>query len=205
MADPITIGAVGVWALSGLVGNLSDRFACVASRKVLRSFLDGLRDRRNHDLTRAVRRSQLLALRLVVRAYKKLPPETVWHQPISPANDLSKPLMDWISEGLLHKLTLERDLSRLAEEDQGAWNERLRTIESQIEKVFVEPPPHDGSSDARLTAFRQLAEDWMLAEAAEHVHDTRDWERFKALFLTGSTGRTESLPRLVAFVPRVSV
>ncbi|MBW8057564.1 MAG: hypothetical protein ACE10F_06015 [Candidatus Methylomirabilales bacterium] len=74
MADLLlTIVTVGVWALSGVVGNTTHRLACSAIRKVQAALLGRLREPRNHDLARAIRRSQLLALKLGLKAYRKLP------------------------------------------------------------------------------------------------------------------------------------
>ena len=180
--------------LGGIIGNVTDRLACETYRKVQRSFLDGLREKRNHDLARAIRRSQLLALRVIVRSYENLSHDKRWYQLVSPAEDISKPLTTWITHGLLRDTALDRDLSSLAEEDQAAWNARLQLIESEIERVFVDPPPHDGEPSHRLLSFRQAAEHWVLDETYQQVRNPHDWERFKSLLLEGSTSESTKCP-----------
>ena len=181
IVDPITIGSLGVLAFGGFVANRGDRFACQALDKVRRSFLSGLREPRNHDLARAIRRSQLLALKLVVKAYKDLTHPRPLNFPGYSPEDIATPLWQWINNGIIFEPTLEADLKALPDIDKQAWNARLRTIEAQIERVFTHPQPHEGTFLARQEELRELAEDWTLDEIEPYLRDRKDRARFENL------------------------
>ncbi|BBK42235.1 hypothetical protein STVA_22550 [Allostella vacuolata] len=185
MVEPITLGVMAMAALSGLVGNRADALACKATRKVQAVFLSGLREPRNLDLARATRRSQLLALKLTVRAYEQLPQPHWRSTRTHSAEDMATRLSQWIQQGIAWDATLEADLGALGTIDEAAWAKRLGAIEGRIERVFVHPEPHEGSFLARQEELRALVEGWTLEEAAAQVANRSDWERFATLFRGG--------------------
>jgi hypothetical protein len=176
--------AIGAWAFSssglpgsalgGLIGNRTDRLICAQTEAILNSLREGNREPRNGDLTRAIRRSQLLAMRLGIKAYRGL--STTGAANSSPVV-IADRLDMWIDAALAS--------------DTLAMNASAMTgVEAQIERAFLHPEPHEGDAAARLAAFRAIAEDWTLAEARAEVPGAADWDRF-ALFIRagGATKR----------------
>lgn len=198
MAEPLTICTLGAWVIGGVLGAVSDRVYCRAVGKVQRSFVEGLREPRNHDLARAIRRSQLLALKFVVDAYGKLQ-HPVWRDLSGySAEDITRPLTTWIRQAIVWEPHLEAELMALREIDEHSWKRRLGDIEVMIEQVFVEPEPHEGAALNRGKALRAQGELWTLEEVRQVLAQSSsaapslDWDRFERLFRGEMVGQADA-------------
>ncbi|MFC7334793.1 hypothetical protein [Rhodocista pekingensis] len=182
MGDPLTLSVLGGWVVGGFIGNRSDQLFCAAGRKLQGLFFDGLREPQNRDLSRAIRRAQLLALTLTVKAYEKLPKPQWRTLPGYHAEDITTPLTTWIRSALVRDDGLEATLAGLAAEDAEAWTRRVDDVMGRIAGAFANPDPHDGPSAERQQQFRRLAEDWLLDEAKAKLTNSLDWPRFEEVF-----------------------
>lgn len=181
MPEITMLGAVGVWtigaAVGGAIGNLSDRRFCALQRRLVESNLP-----RNHDLALAVRRSQMLALRLSVKGYAQLKhPSPLTYPGYSP-DDIERPLVQHIHTALADKKGEDLDVLT-----------RFDAILGEIEAAFVSPAPTDHAPAKRLAAFRRLCEDWVLAEAAAIVGvERKDWPNFEDIVRKGTPKKNGS-------------
>jgi tetratricopeptide (TPR) repeat protein len=161
-------------ALSGVVGNHADRWFCTHSRNVWRQLREGATEPRNGDLNRAIRRSQLLALKLAVTFYAKLP-HPGWREfPGYSPEDITTPLLTWINRALVK------------DEPWTTNPEQQRQTEERIERAFTHPEPHDGTAAQRQQELRDIALALTLIEVRQHVPTATDWPRFETLLRQGS-------------------
>ncbi len=171
--DPITLGTLGMAALSGVIGNHTDRAFCARMGPIMRDLRAGGGGPRNGDLTRAVRRAQVLALRLGVKAYEALPHPRPLEFPGYSPEDISRPVTVWINRALLGV-------------DAGSDDEATqRDVEGKIERVFTHPEPTDGPSFARQEELRRLSIGWTLDEVRKVPTSKTDWPRFETLIRDG--------------------
>ncbi|WP_020179329.1 ATP-binding protein [Methylopila sp. M107] len=170
MSEPITLAAIAMMALSGVIGNRSDSFLCDRAGRLWAHLRDGRSEPANHDVLKAVRRSQLLALKLTIKAYDRLPHPSIRNPGGFSYEDISTPLSEWAGKSI-------------------AWGEittvdnpdRLNEVITSVSQVFVVPTPTEGPAGDRHRALRRLAEDWTLDEARRHAPNAVDWDRFAAL------------------------
>jgi tetratricopeptide (TPR) repeat protein len=171
--DPITVGSLLTMALSGLVGNRADHFFCNKTRAIWAAFRDGKATPRNGDLTRAIRRSQLLALKLVVKFYEDLPHPDWREFPGYSAEDITTPLQSWIGRALCKDEPWRVDM------------DQQRAVEQRIERAFIDPEPLDRPAAWRVNELRTIALDLIVTEARQHAPNAKDWDRFAALLRDG--------------------
>ena len=178
MPEPITLtvvaflGAQLATAASGPLQGLGDRMFCRTVKAVQDAI--GEDNPRNGDVHRAIRRAQALAVRGTLRAYLRLPHPN-WREfaGYSP-DDLDRKITLFINRGLKRTPPPAPD------------PDKQREVEAQIERIFTHPDPVDEAPAAgRLQAFRQLAEDWALADLKAAVGQYGDWDRFAAIFRQG--------------------
>jgi tetratricopeptide (TPR) repeat protein len=171
MPDPIAL-TLGVWALGsavgGAIGNLTDRNFCLLQKRLAERALP-----RNHDLALAVRRAQLLALRITLEGYGRLETPSWRSSPGYSVDDIVAPISDYIGTALR-----KPDVAALDSRQQA-------TILREIETVFIDPEPTDEPAARRIATFRRLVEDLTLAEAKTRALSMVDWDRFEQLFREG--------------------
>ncbi|WGM38263.1 tetratricopeptide repeat protein [Caulobacter sp. NIBR1757] len=178
MPEPITLtvaaflGAQLATAASGPLQGLGDRMFC----RTVKAVQDAIGDDnpRNGDVHRAVRRAQALAVRGALRAYLRLPhPHWRKFAGYSP-DDLERKITLLINQGLKNRPPPAPDPEKQLE------------VETQIQRVFTHPDPVDAVPAARrLAAFRELAEDWALADLKAAAGQYGDWDRFATIFRQG--------------------
>ena len=145
MEELFTLAAMGTAALSGLIGNRIDHLVCRQTKAVWHALRDGQSEPRNGDLARAIRRAQLMALRLGVKSYKDIP-HPGWHEsPGYSQEDITTPLLTWIDRALI------------VNEPSTSDGEAKRRVEERIERAFTHPAPHEGAAAQRQEELRDIA------------------------------------------------
>ena len=167
--DPITLGSLAAMALSGVVGNQADRWFCTRSHAVWRKLRRGAGEPRTEDLTRAIRRSQLLAVKLAISFYADLHHPSWRVLPGYSSEDITTPLLLWINDTLV------------TEEPWTSNPEQLRQTEERIERAFAHPEPHDGPAARRQEELREIALGMTISEMRLHVPNAIDFPRFENL------------------------
>ena len=167
-AEPITLGVLATTAITGTLGNVTDRHLRSGLRLVLEQVQRGELPR-NVDVAIATRRAQMLALKLSLRGYERLPHSSSG----ASEHHITRPLSGFIHQALGAPKFESLDRSTQA------------TVIKQIEAAFVQPESQDGTVHYRQRAVRRLAEDWTLAEAHSRVRNATDWPRFERLMREG--------------------
>jgi len=175
--EPITLGVLVAAAITGTIGNITHD-ALRSSWRLIRDQLKDGKLPRNHDVERATRRAQMLALHLSLKGYKRLSEtraDARWFK--NPKHQIADPVSRLVHKALRPSKFKER-------------SKASAQILARIEQLFL--LPEGSGASAMQDELRKLCEDWTLEEV--RIKDARDWPRFERLVREGGGEGEHAVP-----------